>query len=63
LKEIIGKDGMPGRHGVSDLIIEIKILPHPLFKLGADGNLLTQLPVTYTQLIMGAKLDLALNQA
>jgi molecular chaperone DnaJ len=59
MKFRVNGQGIPGRHGVSDLIIEIKILPHPLFKLGADGNLLTQLPVTYTQLIMGAKLDLA----
>ncbi len=59
MKFKVDGQGMPGKDGAGDLIVEIKILPHPLFKVGADGNLLTQLPVTYTQLIMGAKLDLA----
>ncbi len=51
--------GMPGVDGPGDLIVEVGIKPHVLFKILEDGNLYTQVPVAFSQLITGTKLDLA----
>ena len=50
--------GAPGRHGGpnGDLIVECRVLPHPLF--GRDGdNLTVRVPVTFAEAALGGEID------
>jgi molecular chaperone DnaJ len=46
------KDGMPG-----NLYVVVKILPHKFFQRLPNGNLLVDLPVSFTQLVFGDEVN------
>ncbi|MCG6551111.1 MAG: DnaJ domain-containing protein [Candidatus Magnetominusculus sp. LBB02] len=50
-----GKGGVSGGFA-GDVVIEIKVLPHPLFKR-KDNDLYIDLPVTFAEAALGAKIE------
>ena len=56
--QIAGK-GEPGIDGNGNLLISIKVSPHEFFTRLNSINLLSKVPVTFSQLISGCKLDVA----
>lgn len=53
-----GKGG-PGLNGgpPGDLFVKVHVEPHPVFKLGKDGNVTVALPVTFTEAALGSKVE------
>lgn len=49
-------DEMP-THNAGDLHIKVKVKDHPMFERLRDGVLMTEVPVTFTQLLKGGPLD------
>ncbi len=51
--------GNPGGSGGpnGDLYVRVSVGEHPVFKLGRDGELSLDLPVTYPEAVLGAKVD------
>lgn len=45
-------EGPPG-----DLFVKIEVAPHPIFRLGDEGNISMDLPVTFTEATLGAKVE------
>lgn len=52
-------EGDPSPSGRGELIVEIAVKPHPYIMRLPDGMLLTQVPITLTQLVKGGKVDVA----
>lgn len=52
----MGQPSKGGRNG--DLYILVHIEKHPLFNMMGDGDLLLELPVSYTQLVLGDEVDI-----
>lgn len=44
--------GPPG-----DLYVRVKVRPHPIFKTAGNGNILVEVPVTYPEAALGAKIE------
>lgn len=53
---VAGKGG-PGTNGgpPGDLYVRVSVTPHPIFKMGKDGDLTLAVPVTYPEATLGAK--------
>lgn len=51
-----GEAGFRGR-GRGDLYVRVKVLPHPVFRMGKNGNLTVRVPVTYPEAALGAKVE------
>lgn len=51
--------GAPGPNGgpVGDLYVRVRVQPHSLFERAKDGNLLVNLPVTFTEAALGSKIE------
>ena len=51
--------GAPGPHGGprGDLYVRVEVEPHPIFNRGKDGDLIVNLPVTFTEAALGAKVE------
>jgi molecular chaperone DnaJ len=51
--------GEPSPSGVNgDLYVVIRVAEHPLFMRGGGGNLLFELPVSYSELVLGTEVDI-----
>ncbi len=51
--------GAPGPNGgpKGDLFVRVKVEPHPVFARGRDGDLVVNLPVTFPEAALGAKVE------
>lgn len=51
--------GAPGPNGGprGDLYVRVEVEPHPIFTRGKDGDLIVNLPVTFTEAALGAKVE------
>ena len=51
--------GAPGPNGGprGDLYVRVEVEPHPIFNRGKDGDLIVNLPVTFTEAALGAKVE------
>lgn len=56
--KVAGRGG-PGPNGgpKGDLFVRVKVEPHPIFTRGRDGDLVVNLPVTFTEAALGAKVE------
>ncbi len=54
---LVAGGGEPGPDGPGDMIVVLKIKPHKLFQRLREGNLLTELPLTFTQLVNGCDIE------
>jgi molecular chaperone DnaJ len=55
----VGGRGAPGPNGGprGDLLVRVRVEPHPVFERGKDGNLIVNLPVTFSEAALGAKVE------
>jgi molecular chaperone DnaJ len=51
--------GAPGPNGGprGDLFVRVRVEPHPVFGRGKNGDLVVELPVTFTEAALGARID------
>lgn len=51
--------GAPGPNGgpKGDLFVRVRVEPHPVFGRGKNGDLVVDLPVTFTEAALGARID------
>ncbi len=51
--------GAPGPNGgpKGDLFVRVEVEPHPVFARGKNGDLIVDLPVTFTEAALGAKIE------
>lgn len=60
---VFGGGGEPGPDGPGDLIVVIRVKEDKNFQRLRDGNLLTEVPITFSQLVNGCSLEvMAVNE-
>jgi molecular chaperone DnaJ len=52
-----GEPAIPPQQTPGNLYITMRVLPHPIFQRLSEGSLLVEVPVTYTELVLGTKID------
>ena len=56
--KVAGRGGVSPNGGpAGDLYVRVRVEPHPVFARGKDGDLIVNLPVTFTEAALGAKVD------
>ena len=56
--KVAGRGGTgPSGGSRGDLYVRVRVEPHPVFARGKDGDLIVDLPVTFTEAALGAKVE------